>query len=228
MPTLLDVNQASTVIDAAALGLIGLALASVLIRQLETAIAFLALQGVLLSIASAAAALAEMDWRAWSAFLIATLVKVVAIPALLWFVLGRVATTHEVESVVPIKLAFPIAIGLTALAFWVTQPFTTAAEQGEHGFDAPNALPAALALLLMGLFLMAGRKGALTQVTGLVTMENGIYIGALAATGGLPIAVELGIAMDILTGAAMLALVTHEMNRVFRSTDIDRLRSLRG
>lgn len=228
MSPILEIGQASTLIDAAALGLIGLALVGVLVKRLEVAIALLALQGVLLSVASGGAALAEMDWRAWAAFVVATVVKVAAIPLLLWFVLGRVVPTHDVEAVVPMKLAFPIGITLVALAFWVTQPFITSAALGEHGFDAPNALPGALALLLLGLFMMATRKGALTQVTGLVTMENGIYIGALAATGGLPIAVEFGIAMDILTGAALMALVVHEMNRVFRSTDVDRMRLLRG
>jgi hydrogenase-4 component E len=142
--------------------------------------------------------------------------------------LGRVTIHHDVETVVAVKLAFPLAVALAALAYWVMQPLSTAAAIGAHGFDAPNALPAALALLLLGLFTMATRKGALTQVIGLVTMENGIYLGGVVATGGLPIVVEIGIAMDVLTGAALLALVAHEINRLTSGTNIDRLRSLRG
>lgn len=224
----LSIAQAGSVVDAAALGLLALGLVGVVLKRLEVAIVFLALQGVMLSVASFAAALAEDDWRPWAAFVVALFVKVVAIPALLWFVLGRVAIRHEVETVVPLKLALPLAIGLVLFAYWITAPIAAGTLGGRHGFDAPNALPAALAMLLLGLFTMATRRKALTQVIGLVTMENGIYLAAVAATRGLPIAVEFGIALDVLTGAALMALVTHEINRMFVTINTDRLRSLRG
>ena len=67
-----------------------------------------------------AAALAEMEWRPWAAFGVALAVKAVAIPVILWFMLNRVAIRHEVETVVPLKLAFPIALGLALLAYWLT------------------------------------------------------------------------------------------------------------
>lgn len=227
MDALLSVAHAGRAIDAAALGLLGLGLLGLLVQRLERAIVLLGLQGVLLGVASGAAALAEMDWRPWAAFLLAVVVKAVAIPVILWFVLGRIVLHHEVETVVPLKLAFPIGIGLVLLAYWFAEPFTTGA-LGEGGFDAANAVPAALGLLLLGSFTMATRKRALTQVIGLVTMENGIYLAAVAATRGLPFAVEFGIALDVLTGVALLALVTHEINRLFATINTDRLRSLRG
>jgi len=224
----LSIEQAGTCVDAAALGLLALGLAGVALKRLEVAIIFLALQGALLGVATGAAALAEGGWRGWAAFGIALAVKLVAIPLMLWFVLNRVAVRHEVESVVPLKLAVPLATGLVLFAYWVARPIASDPLGGQHGFDAPNALPAALSLLLLGLFTMATRRKALTQVIGLVTMENGIYLAAVAATGGLPIAVEFGIALDVLTGAALMALVTLEINRMFVTIDTDRLRSLRG
>jgi hydrogenase-4 component E len=224
---LLSAGQAGAVIDAAALGLLALGLGSVLLKRLEVAIIFLAGQGVLLAVASGAAALTEMSWRPWAAFAVAAGVKVVGIPLILWFVLGRLPIHHEVETVIPVKLAFPLAIGVVAVAYWVVEPIG-GARIGTQEFDAPNALPAALGLLLLGLFTMATRKRALTQVIGLVTMENAIYLAAVAATHGLPIAVEFGIAMDVLTGVALMALVTHEIGRLLSTTNTDRLRSLRG
>lgn len=227
MDALLSVAHAGQIIDAAALGLLGLALLGLLVQRLETAIVLLGLQGVLLGVAAGAAALAEMHWRPWAAFLLAVAVKAVAIPVILWFVLGRVAGRHEVETVIPLKLTFPIGIGLVLLAYWYAEPFTSGA-LGIEGFEADNAVPAALGLLLLGIFTMATRKKALTQVIGLVTMENGIYLAAVAATRGLPFAVEFGIALDVLTGVALMALVTHEINRLLASINTDRLRSLRG
>jgi hydrogenase-4 component E len=217
--------QASSIIDAAALGLILLALLGTIARRLEQAIWLLAGQGVLLGVAALAAAMAEDSWRAWAAFMVALVVKAVAVPFMLFHVLRRVALRHEVETVVPFKLAFPLALGLVLVAYYAIEPFTKSAI---GGFDAPNALPAALALLLLGLFTMVTRKKALTQVIGLVTMENGLYLAAVAATRGLPFAVEFGVALDVLTAVALMGLVIHEINSLFGSINTDRLRSLRG
>ncbi|MGH2559526.1 MAG: NADH-quinone oxidoreductase subunit K [Thermomicrobiales bacterium] len=221
----LSFAHASSAIDAAALGLIGLAVAGTILRHLESAIWLLVAQGVLLGVAAGAAALAEMEWRAWAAFAAAVVVKAVAIPLILRHVLRRIAVPREVETVIPLKVAFPMAVGLVLVAYHAIEPFTRAAS---GGFDAPNALPAALGLLLLGLFTMVIRKKALTQVIGLVTMENGLYLAAVAATGGLPFAVEFGVALDVLTGVAIMALVMHEINRMFGDVNIDRLRALRG
>jgi hydrogenase-4 component E len=224
MDELLTLRDAGRVLDAVALGLIGLALLGVLLRRLETAIVALAAQGVLLGVAAGAVALAEMTWRPWAAMLVALAVKAAAIPALLWLVLQRLTARHEVETVVPLKLAFPLAIGFVLVAYWTAEPFT--GDEISH-YDAANVLPAALALLLVGLFTMVSRRKALTQIAGLVTMENGLYLAAVASAQGLPLAVELGIAMDVLTGVAIMGLVTHEIHRLHGDTDIDRLRTLR-
>lgn len=225
---MLSLQHAGMVIDVVALGLLGLALAGVLVKQLPVAIGFLALQGILLSIAAGSAAISEPSWRTWAAFVVTFVVKVIAIPGFLWFILNRVAIRHEMETVLSLKLAFPAAIGLVLVAYWVADPFTASPLGRVQSFNAPNALPAAFALLFLGLFTMSTRKKALTQVIGLVTMENGIYLAALAVTRGLPIAVEFGIAMDVLTGAALMALVAHEINQLFSTINTDRLRTLRG
>jgi hydrogenase-4 component E len=220
----LSFARASATIDAVALGLIGLALLGTIVRRLDAAIWLLAAQGVLLGLAAGAVALAEGTWRSWAAFAVALLVKAVGIPVLLDQVLRRITLRREVETVVPLKLAFPLGVALVLLAYSAIGPFTL----GVVGdFDAPNALPAALALQLLGLFTMVTRKKALTQVVGLVTMENGIYLAAVAATGGLPFLVEFGVAMDVLTGVAVMGLVIHEINRLFGGINVDRLQALR-
>ena len=44
------------------------------------------------------------------------------------------------------------------------------------------------------------RFGVSKEVVGLVMLENGIYLAALVVTRGLPLAVELGVAIDVLVG----------------------------
>jgi hydrogenase-4 component E len=216
--------QAGAMIDTVALALIGLALIGTIVRRLDLAIWLLATQGVALSLGAGAVALAEGAWRPWAAFMVALLVKAIAIPVILHTLLRRITLRREVETVVPIKLAFPLGIGLVLVAYYALGRVSAG---GAGRFDAPNALPAALALQLLGLFVMVTRKKALTQVIGLVTMENGIYLATVAATGSLPFLVEFGVAMDVLTGVAVMGLVIHEINRLFGEINTDRLQALR-
>jgi hydrogenase-4 component E len=90
-----------------------------------------------------------------------------------------------------------------------------------------QAVPAAIALMLVGLLMMVTRRKALSQVLGLLTLENGIYLAALVATRGLPLAVELAVAFDVLVGALLLAILTQRISQTFRSTNTDRLNALR-
>jgi len=225
MEEIISFETASKAIDLAALGLLALALFGSIVRRLDTAILLLALQGVMLGIASGAAALAEMQWRSWAAFIVAIGVKAIVIPLALYFVLSRLSITHDLETTISTKVAFPIAALMIPLSYSAIRPFT----EGEvRAFDAPNALPAAMALLLLGLFTMVIRKNALTQVIGLVTMENGIYLAAVAATRGLPFTVEFGVAVDVLTGVGVMGLLMHEIRRHNPALNMDRMKGSIG
>lgn len=221
----ISIATAGQVIDLAALGLLVVALAGTIVRSLPTAIGLLALQGLLLGVAAGAAALAEMEWRSWAAFAVALLVKAILIPLILLQVLRRMHVRTDIETMLPVKIAVPLVAASVPLAWWVVEPF---ADVAAAGFQTTNALPVALAMLLVGLFTMVTRRKALTQVIGLVTMENGIYLATVAATRGLPFAVEFGVALDVLTGVALMALVIHEINRLTGTTNVDRLQALRG
>ena len=150
-------------------------------------------------------------------------VKVVGVPAVLTLALQRVRQRREIEPVISHKLAFVVAVGLTLLAYLVAGPIARAGSE-----TAPNALPAAMTLLLLGLFTMAIRGTALTQVVGLVMSENGIYLAAIAVTRGLPLAVELGVGVDILVGVLVMGLVVRQLDLTFASIHTDRLKALRG
>ena len=52
-------------------------------------------------------------------------------------------------------------------------------------FPARQALPVSLALTFIGLLLMATRRKAVSQLIGLITIENGIFLAGLIATLGL-------------------------------------------
>ena len=86
-----------------------------------------------------------------------------------------------------------------------------------------------LALTFIGLLLMATRRKAISQLIGLITLENGIFLaGILIATLGLPLFVEIGIFFDLLVAVGVTAVLTLRINEQFDTMNTDELRRLRG
>jgi hydrogenase-4 component E len=219
---LLDQASARTAVDAISLGLLATALVSTLLLRTEAFVRLLVLQGVLLAAAAGAVALPEPSLHGIAALLVTIAVKVVGVPAILALAARRLGQQGGAEIIMSRKLALVAAVALALLAYYVTAPISRAA-----GDLTPNAMPAAVSLVLLGLFTMTTRKKALVQVVGLVMMENGIYLAALVVTRGLPLAVELGVAVDILVGVIVMGLVARQIQRAFAIVDVDQLTVLR-
>jgi hydrogenase-4 component E len=219
---LLDQAAARSAVDAISLGLLATALVSTLLLRTEAFVRLLVLQGVLLAAAAGAVALSAPSLHAIAALLVTIAVKAVGVPAILALAARRLGQQGGTEIILSRKLALVAAVALALLAYYVTAPISRAV-----GDLTPNAMPAAVSLVLLGLFTMTTRKKALVQVVGLVMMENGIYLAALVVTRGLPLAVELGVAVDILVGVIVMGLVARQIQRAFAIVDVDQLTVLR-
>jgi len=93
---------------------------------------------------------------------------------------------------------------------------------------ARDPLAAAVAIMLMGCFLMITRNKALAQILGLLILENGIFMAALVTTFGMPLVIEIGIAFDVLMGVFLMGLFTFRIRDSFADLDVSKLRRLRG
>jgi hydrogenase-4 component E len=144
-------------------------------------------------------------------------------PALLFGILRRVKLRRETRPLLPTRRAAVAALGLIVLAFVAGGRLTLL-----DGFPSRNALPVALALTLLGLLLMCTRRKAISQVIGLITIENGIFLAGLSATLGLPLFVEIGVFFDLLVALTVLAVFTFRINEHFETVNTDALRELRG
>ncbi|MHB8620909.1 MAG: formate hydrogenlyase, partial [Chloroflexota bacterium] len=191
-PALLTEVTARGLLDTVSMVLLAVVVASVLVYRLDTAIGLLAVQGGLLAVAAITVALATGMGHAYVAALLTLLVKAIAVPLMLLRVLRRAPVRMELEPVISRKLAFPLAVGLVLFAYFVTGPLVAA-----MGYLTSNTMPAAVAVLLLGFYTMLLRRKALSQIIALITMENGLYLAAVIATRGLPLAVEMGIALDV-------------------------------
>ena len=86
-------------------------------------------------------------------------------------------------------------------------------------------LLAALATLLAGFLVLTTRRKAISQVTGYLMLENGIYVFGLLLYQAM--AVEVGVLLDLVVGIFVIGIVLNHIQREFASLDTERLSRLR-
>jgi hydrogenase-4 membrane subunit HyfE len=190
--------------------------------QLFRAIYAVAAQSVFLGIAGAILAAATGNVDLWIIAGVTIAIKAIALPWLLIRVVRRIQIRREIEPVIPIALTLAIAAGIVVLAFWLSASLDEV-RQAITG----NAMPVGIALILLGVLVMASRKKALTQMVGLFAAENGIFFTAMAVSQGMPLIVEIGVVLDVVLGALVMGVMVLRV-RSSVDADIADLSSLKG
>lgn len=88
-------------------------------------------------------------------------------------------------------------------------------------------VPGAIATVLTGFVLLAGRTKAISQVCGFLLLENGIYLFGLLLIEAMPLLVEAGVLLDLTVGVFVLGIVVDRIQRAFDSIDTRRLTTVR-
>jgi hydrogenase-4 component E len=210
------------VMNLLALAAVALALLLIASRRLNLVIILLGAQSIVLGAMAGLVALASVSLHIGIAAALAILVKGLLVPRILFLVLDRIRVRREIEPVVPGKVALVLAAGLIVLAYWVTRPLRLPTITG-----AEHALPAAVALMLLGGLVMVTRRKAISQIAGLMVMENGLYLAAMVVTAGMPLMVELGVFFDVLIGVLVMGIIAFRINQTFDTINVDRLRRLK-
>jgi len=151
---------------------------------------------------------------------VTALVKGFVIPALLLKALRDVHIRHEVE---PYLGAVPslvlCAIG-TAMALLFSGDLPLAAADRGSLY-----VPASLATILAGFLVLTTRRKAISQVTGYLVLENGVYVFGLLLYQAM--VVEVGVLLDLVAGIFVMGIVLNHIQREFSSFDTERLSRLR-
>ena len=84
-----------------------------------------------------------------------------------------------------------------------------------------------LACVLLSFLMMITRSKAIPQVIGFLAMENALFFAATSATYGMPMVVELGIALDVLVGMIILGVFMFQIREQFDSLVIRNLEKLK-
>jgi hydrogenase-4 component E len=187
--------------------------------NLTSAIRGVALQGLLLGVLPLFVE-SEATWRLVGMVVATVVIKSAVIPGLLLKALRDVHIRHEVEPYVGfVPTLFLCGIGTAlALLFADLLPLAPADRTGLF-------VPASLATLLAGFLGLTTRRKAISQVSGYLVLENGIYIFGLLLYQSMVI--EVGILLDLLVGIFVMGIVLNHIQREFSSLDTERLSRLK-
>ncbi|MFC5993460.1 hypothetical protein ACFQE5_04425 [Pseudonocardia hispaniensis] len=204
----------------------GLLLTSVLAlwrRELPVIIRIFALQGLALTGLVGVLAVREQSAELAAAAAGVFVLRVGVLPWLLRRALAASgADRRETRPVVNVASSLLAAAALTLLAYAVSQPLVRLVPG-----PATHAVPVALAVVLIGFFVLVTRRRALSQLVGFLLMDNGITAVGFLTTAGIALIVEVGVALDVVLVVLVLQILTGRMRETFGATDLDELRELR-
>jgi hydrogenase-4 component E len=191
-------------------------------RRILSLIDLFAAQGLVLCLSTAFVALATGQTHLyWSAGLTFVL-KVALLPWILHRLIRRLDVKWDVETLINIPTTMLVGLVLVILAFNLAQPVSELA-----GTVTRGTLGIALASVLLAFLMMITRSKAIPQVIGFLAMENSLFFAATAATYGMPMVIELGIALDVLVGVIILGVFFFQIRERFDSLDIRHLEKLK-
>jgi len=144
------------------------------------------------------------------------------IPWILYRLVQRLNVKTDVEPLLNIPATLLVGIVLVIIAFNVASPISQFSSSVARG-----TLGIALACVLLSFMMMITRAKAIPQVIGFLSMENGLFFAAAAATNGMPMIVELGIGLDVLVGILILGVFMFQIREQFDSLDIHHLEKLK-
>ncbi|SOE91908.1 hypothetical protein/hydrogenase-4 component E [Burkholderia sp. D7] len=191
-------------------------------RRILSLIHLYTLQGLTLVSANLVLGFVTADVHLYISAALTLLLKVGLIPWILYRLVQRLNVKADVEPLLNIPATLLIGIVLVIIAFNVASPISQFSSSVARG-----TLGIALACVLLSFMMMITRAKAIPQVIGFLSMENGLFFAAAAATNGMPMIVELGIGLDVLVGILILGVFMFQIREQFDSLDIHHLEKLK-
>ncbi|HXS52045.1 MAG TPA: formate hydrogenlyase [Usitatibacter sp.] len=191
-------------------------------RRILALIHLYALQGLALTASTVTVAWATGQHHLYGSAALTFALKVVVLPWILHRLIRRLSVKWDVETLINIPTMMLVGIVLVVFAFNLALPISDFSRSIARG-----TLGIALACVLLSFLMMITRSKAVPQVIGFLSMENGLFFAATSATYGMPMVVELGIALDVLVGMVILGVFLFQIREQFDSLDIHHLEKLR-
>ncbi|MGI6451080.1 MAG: hydrogenase [Desulfitobacteriia bacterium] len=196
-------------------------------KRISSYIRTFRVQSMLIALAAGIMGIQSLQAEGRFDFLIVCLLiitlKVVYIPHLLHKTYANVKYKVEKDFILNIPILILISCGLVVFSY-----FALATLEGLSESFWNLQFVNSVSVIWIGLFFMISRKKAIGQIIGFLVIENGLYIAAMLSTHGMPLIVDLGIFLDMLTAVMIMGIMVFKINDKFDSIDIDKLNRLKG
>jgi len=191
-------------------------------RRILTLIHLFAWQGAALAASTFVVAYSTGQTHLYFSAGLTVLLKVILIPWVLHRLIDQLNVRWDVETLINIPATMLIGIALAIFAFALATPISQMASTLTR-----STLGIALASVLLSFLMMIVRRKAVPQVIGFLAMENGLFFAATSATYGMPLVVELGVALDVLVGTFIFGIFFFHIREQFESLEIHHMEKLK-
>ena len=189
--------------------------------RIVAAIHAFAWQGVLVALVTVIVAISGQQLHLIFSAALTLSLKGILIPWMLHRLVRRLELDRQSEPLRRPALVIMMALALVIFSYWLVLPMV----QQEFIFTR-NIIAVSLAVVLIGLLMMVIRTQAVIQVLGFMSMENGLFLAAVSATGGMPLVVELGVAFDVLVAMVLFGVFFFQIRQSIDSLNVDRMNRL--
>ena len=218
----MSVNFAAQLISILAALVLLTAFGLLVQRRVYGLLHLFAWQGLFLSISTAMVGYAAKQHHLYISSILTLALKVIVLPYILHKLIIRLKIHKEVETVVNIPTTMLMGIALVIFSYHLTAPIRELST-----LMTRSVIAVALATVMLGLLMMITRRHAVTQIIGFLALENGLFFAATSATYGMPLVVELGVALDILIAAFIFGIFFFHISEAFDSLDVEQMASLK-
>ncbi len=210
------------VLNACAALLLLLSFSMLAQRRTVNLVNLLAMQGALLVVATLVVAWRTGETHLYLSALLTLALKVFVLPLLLHRMIRRLNVYWDTEQVFNPSATMLLGLLVVIFSFGLAQPISALASTATR-----STLGIAIAVILLSFLAMITRRKAMSQVVSFLSMENGLFFGAMSATYGMPMVVELGVALDVLVAMLVLGVFFFQIREQFDSLDLHHLESLK-
>lgn len=191
-------------------------------RRILSLVDLYAWQGATLCAATLVVAFTTGKHHLYGSALMTLALKVVLLPLVLHRLIRRLQVQWDTETLIAIPATMLVGLVLVVFSFGLAQPISELASTITR-----STLGIAMAVVMLSFLMMITRRKAISQVIGFLAMENGLFFAATSATYGMPMVVELGVALDVLVGVLILGVFFFQIREQFDSLDLHHLERLK-
>lgn len=195
----------------------------VIAKRVTALIRTFRLQSIFLFSYAIAMAIAEKNFELFAVSGLILALKVAVVPYVLTRIVRRINVEEDLGLIVNPQLSLVSALLLSYLAYLFARQILPKAQVFELATFAVS-----MAAICISFFIMVSRLKALSQVLGLLAMENGIFLAAAAITKGMPFFAEIALSFDIFVFVIIIEVFVYRVNRLFTHIDTARMNSLKG